>query len=81
MFSLAPPPPRGIGVREEEASVKLFSNPFVLCKLLAVATLQRIDRAILVASPARPLGVLGIQGKLLRHFRRFEKTRLGIDRR
>ncbi len=70
------PLPRGIGVREEEASVKLFSNPFVLGKLLAVPTRQRINRAILVASPARSLRVLGIQGKLLRHFRRFKKTGL-----
>ena len=36
------PLPRGIGVSEEEASVKLFGNPFVLGKFLAVIRHQRM---------------------------------------
>src|SRR5574343_2066186 len=42
----------------------------------AISALQRIDRTILVASPAGPLRMLGVQRKLLGHFWRFEKTGL-----
>jgi hypothetical protein len=34
--------PGGIGMGEEEVCAKLFGNPFMLCKLLAVVSRQRM---------------------------------------
>jgi hypothetical protein len=56
---------RGIGVREEEASVKLFGNPFVLGKFLAVISRQRMH-AIRKRRQQRE----GCIGTVLRGFRR-----------